>query len=100
MGATDLGMLTSDIIETLKNPMLLFSKQIMIQGCCYGKYPSFLKRRIAGPKGHLSNEEAAKGLLELIGERTKTVILAHLSQENNLPSLARKTIEQIFKETK
>ena len=31
--ATDLGMLTSDIIETLKNPMLLFSKQIMIQGC-------------------------------------------------------------------
>ena len=97
--ATDLGMLTSDIIETLKNSDALILEANYDPGMLLrGKYPSFLKRRIAGPKGHLSNEEAAKGLLELIGERTKTVILAHLSQENNLPSLARKTIEQIFKE--
>lgn len=99
--ATDLGMLTSNIIATLKNSDAFILEanydQRMLLG---GRYPGFLKRRIAGPKGHLSNEDAARGLLELIGERTKTVILAHLSQENNLPGLAQKTIEQILKENK
>lgn len=99
--ATDLGMLTSEIIATLKNSdALILEANYDQRMLLWGKYPSFLKRRIAGPKGHLSNEDAGKGLLQMIGEKTKTVILAHLSQENNLPSLAQKTIEQILKENK
>ncbi|MFA6294156.1 MAG: MBL fold metallo-hydrolase, partial [Victivallales bacterium] len=49
-----------------------------------------LKRRISGPKGHLSNEKSAEILSELISSRTRDVILLHLSGECNTPELARK----------
>jgi phosphoribosyl 1,2-cyclic phosphodiesterase len=57
-----------------------------------GPYPAHLKRRIAGPGGHLSNLEAAR----LLGDaadagRLRWACLAHLSQENNTPQLALKT---------
>lgn len=57
-----------------------------------GSYPRFLKRRIAGPNGHLSNEEAALAAAWLIGRGTDLIALSHLSQENNLPDLALRTI--------
>jgi len=53
-----------------------------------GPYEPSLKRRIAGPRGHLSNEEAARMLEWLAGPELHTVVLAHLSLVNNLPLLA------------
>ena len=58
-----------------------------------GTYPAYLKERIVGPKGHLSNAEAAEFLAEHIGEELKYVWLCHLSKDNNHPELAYKTIE-------
>ncbi len=53
-----------------------------------GPYEPSLKRRIAGPRGHLSNEEAAEMLCHLAGPELHTLVLAHLSEVNNTPELA------------
>lgn len=54
----------------------------------HGPYPAKLKARIAGPHGHLSNEEAATMLGLLAGPELHTVVLAHLSEVNNTPERA------------
>ncbi len=59
-----------------------------------GPYPSFLKKRIQGPRGHISNLEAAELLLS--GKRLKWACLSHLSHHNNYPALALKTHRDIL----
>lgn len=56
------------------------------------KYPYYLKQRILGDKGHLSNVDSSYYLSKFIGENTKCVILAHLSEHNNTKELALKTL--------
>jgi len=53
-----------------------------------GPYPWVLKERVSGPKGHLSNREAADGAAEIAGEKLQWVVLYHLSRTNNQPALA------------
>ncbi|MCZ6596589.1 MAG: MBL fold metallo-hydrolase [Planctomycetota bacterium] len=53
-----------------------------------GPYTASLKRRIAGDRGHLSNEQAAEMLRLLAGAELHTLVLAHLSEVNNTPELA------------
>lgn len=60
-----------------------------------GPYPEFLKRRIEGPGGHLSNHDAAHLLRS--GRRLKWACLAHLSEHNNNPQLALQTHRGILK---
>jgi phosphoribosyl 1,2-cyclic phosphodiesterase len=62
-----------------------------------GPYPAFLKKRIQGPRGHISNFEAAELLLS--GTRLKWACLSHLSQHNNYPALALKTHRDILPES-
>ena len=59
-----------------------------------GKYPAFLKKRITGPGGHISNEESA-GLVAAAGRVFSWVCLAHLSGENNTPDAAVEAHRQI-----
>ena len=54
-------------------------------------YPEYLKGRIRGPRGHISNREAAELLASAAGPRLQWACLAHLSQENNRPELALAT---------
>lgn len=54
-----------------------------------GPYPVHLKRRIRGDGGHLSNQQAAEFLARLAGPQLHTLVLAHLSEQNNTPELAR-----------
>ena len=61
-----------------------------------GRYLLYLKRRILGELGHLSNDDCGHGLHEIIGSHTRHVVLAHLSQENNLPALAHQTVKEIL----
>ena len=58
-----------------------------------GAYPAYLKGRIRGKYGHLSNKAAAQVLAEHATERLRHVWLCHLSEENNHPELARKTVD-------
>lgn len=64
-----------------------------------GNYPYMLKQRILGTRGHLSNNSAG-WLLTQLRKMPEHVILAHLSQENNLPSLALKTVQQNLEEAR
>lgn len=58
-----------------------------------GAYPAYLKGRISGGKGHLSNKEAADLLADNITDALCYVWLCHVSEENNHPELVRKTID-------
>lgn len=63
-----------------------------------GKYPWYLKKRILSTRGHLSNVDAGRVLSEVIKGNKETVLLAHLSKENNIPSLAYETVSKYIKE--
>ncbi len=58
--------------------------------------PWMLKKRILDDQGHLSNEDSASLVINLLGERTKQIILAHLSLECNYEEIALKTYEKVF----
>lgn len=58
-----------------------------------GPYPPYLKKRIKGGRGHMDNVETARILAENLTPETRRVWLCHLSEENNHPELARKTVE-------
>lgn len=89
---TDLGCANGALAEKLKGLDLLVlefnhdSRMLEL-----GPYPYPLKRRIAGEKGHLSNEAAAEFLVRLADGRLREVLMAHLSKENNYPLLALET---------
>jgi phosphoribosyl 1,2-cyclic phosphodiesterase len=61
-----------------------------------GSYPETLKRRIAGLRGHLSNDEAAALVSRRAGGKLKWLAIAHLSEENNTPDLAIATHRRIL----
>ncbi len=61
-----------------------------------GPYPQYLKERIAGPNGHMSNREMADYLAEHFPAKLKYLWLCHLSKDNNHPDLAYKTVETAF----
>lgn len=86
---TDTGVATSAVAAELKDCDGLVLECNHDRGMLAGSaYPAFLKRRIAGQLGHLSNEAAAALLVEVASSRLQHVVAAHLSRENNTPALA------------
>lgn len=61
-----------------------------------GSYPAYLKGRIRGGRGHISNKTAAVLLAKYASADLHHVWLCHLSEENNHPELARKTVESVL----
>ncbi len=57
-----------------------------------GPYPYHLKERVSGPGGHLSNPDCAAFAADLVRHGARTVILAHLSEQNNMPELAMQQV--------
>ena len=57
-----------------------------------------MKQRILGDRGHLSNEDGALVITDVIGKNTKRIYLGHLSKENNMKELAHLTMENTLKE--
>jgi phosphoribosyl 1,2-cyclic phosphodiesterase len=97
--ATDLGKITPTvevalayadavILESNHDPLMLKE----------GPYPAYLKKRISGPQGHLSNQEAGNVLARIPHAGTMQVFLAHLSQQNNHPQLALRTVSEILQQ--
>jgi phosphoribosyl 1,2-cyclic phosphodiesterase len=62
-----------------------------------GPYPEYLKQRIMSQNGHLSNTGCGEAIAKYMGEQLRHVWLCHLSEENNHPELARKTVESILR---
>lgn len=61
-----------------------------------GPYPWPLKQRILGDTGHLSNEDGANAIMDVIGLHTKRVYLGHLSPHNNVKALAHITVANML----
>jgi len=95
---TDIGHVTERVKEEVSeaNYLVLESNhdQEMLMA---GPYPAHLKGRISGPTGHLSNHEAAELLANSSSPALHHVWLCHLSEENNHPELARKTVDSILR---
>ena len=90
---TDLGKYDDHIVEKLKNlDVLLLEANHDVRMLQAGSYPYPLKQRILGDRGHLSNELSGQLLGEVLHDNFKTVILGHLSKENNYPELAYETV--------
>jgi phosphoribosyl 1,2-cyclic phosphodiesterase len=87
---TDTGRMTPHIVEQLDgcDALLLECNHDagMLAG---GAYSAALKRRVGGPLGHLSNDQAGALLAQLDQSRLQHVVAAHLSEQNNRPELAR-----------
>lgn len=91
---TDVGHATQHLISALAGcDALLLEFNHDTDMLARSAYPAWLKSRIGGPFGHLSNQAAAEILRELDKTRLHTLIAAHLSQRNNSPDLARAAIE-------
>lgn len=92
---TDTGYINSRYFELLKNSDLyIMESNHDVEKLMEGKYPFELKKRILSDKGHLSNTDASKYLCEFLGNNTKYIFLAHLSEENNDPKIALHTLEE------
>lgn len=91
----------------IKNHKLLKNREIYILESNHDidklmnnpKYPYHIKQRILGDKGHLSNKDSAYYLKKFIGENTKYIVLAHLSEENNTEELALETLNKTLEQT-
>lgn len=91
--ATDIGHITPEIITNLeRSTFLLLESNYDPNILKCSQYPYHLKERISGPYGHLSNTVAGQTISHLLNTGLKTVMLGHLSKENNFPELAYKTV--------
>ncbi len=93
--ATDLGFISPDATAQLKKAHVLILEsnydEVMLNN---GPYPAYLKERIRGQKGHLSNDQTGMFLRDNLHEQLSHVFLAHLSDHNNTPEKALSTVKQ------
>lgn len=100
MYMTDTGYIHVRNYNKLKNhDLYVLESNHDIEMLMNGKYPYHLKQRILGDKGHLSNKDCAYYLTEFTGKKTKSVILAHLSEENNSPEKAIEAYKMAYKKS-
>lgn len=94
---TDTGYVSDKLRGLLKNAdAYLIESNHDVEMLRMGPYAWHLKQRILGDKGHLSNDDGALAMCEMLGDKTKRVYLGHLSQENNMKEIAYQTAESIF----
>ena len=91
--ATDLGVFNDYIVDNLQGlDAILLESNHDIRMLQAGPYPYYLKQRILGTHGHLSNENAGRLLCRLLHDDLGHVFLGHLSKENNFDALAYETV--------
>ena len=96
---TDTGYINRKYIPLMKNKDLYIiesnhDEEMVMEG----PYPYILKQRVLSDKGHLSNHTTAEYLLETVGNNTKQIILAHISENNNTEELALNTTKDLLAE--
>lgn len=95
---TDAGAPTLEMEEQIKDAnYLVLESNHDTDMLMMGPYPAHLKGRISGGKGHLSNRQASELLARSVSEKMKQVWLCHLSEENNHPELAKKTMDSVLR---
>lgn len=98
---TDSGKIPAKTLAKLKNAdYYVFESNHDVEMLMNTNRPYLLKRRIMGDKGHLNNVQSATYLTKVVGDKTKEIILAHLSEEANCPEVCLKTHKRVFKDAK
>lgn len=93
--ATDLGVVTDEVVSNVSgSDLLLVEANYDDAMLMSGAYPDFLKRTIRSARGHLSNDDAGLLCARAVTDATQTVVLVHLSKENNTPEKARYSVER------
>ena len=93
--ATDLGRLTPEVLNAVRGcDLLVCESNHDVDWVRSGPYPYYLKERILGDRGHLSNEMGAELAALAVESGARTVVLAHLSSENNTPARARDVVSR------
>ena len=96
---TDVGYVSDHIKEVIKGcGCYVWESNHDVEMLRAGRYPWSVKRRILGDKGHLSNQDAAIALTDVLDTEQVEVYLAHLSEENNMPELAEITFQSVLRE--
>lgn len=96
---TDTGYINEKYFPKLKNKDLyIMESNHDIEMLNNGPYPFKLRQRILGDKGHLSNYDSARYLSTFMGNKTKHIILAHLSEKNNTEKLAYEALVKRLKD--
>ena len=86
---TDTGYVPDEAADVLEGvDLAVLEANHDVETLCSGPYPCYLKQRILGVQGHLSNEDAARFAAVLAGSGASEIVLAHLSRENNTPAMA------------
>lgn len=94
---TDTGIYLKENNDICKNPdYLIIESNHDIQMLMKSNRTMELKKRILGEFGHLCNEDSAFASIEIIGDKTKEIVLAHLSEECNTPELALNAYKTVF----
>lgn len=94
---TDTGIFLEETLPYIKNPSYLIIESNHDIQMEMRTHRSFrLKQRILSEYGHLCNEDSAFASLEIIGDKTKEIILAHLSEEANTPEVALNAYKKVF----
>lgn len=97
---TDTGFVSYDILSAVTGCDLVYIESNHdIAMLKTGAYPYHLKKRILSEIGHLSNDDCDSALTKLINKGTTRFVLAHLSRENNLPSLAFESAQSALLQT-
>ena len=95
---TDTGVFLDECLPLFKNPTYLIIESNHDIKMLLNTNRTFeLKNRIMSEKGHLCNEDSAIAALAIVGENTKEIVLAHLSEEANTPETALEAYQKIFK---
>jgi len=98
--ATDLGSVPTEFVEAGRRSDLAVLEANHDERMLWdGGYPQFLKERIAGGRGHLSNAMAGEAVAAMAGPRLRRVVLAHLSKENNRPETALKAVRHAIRKS-
>lgn len=93
--ATDMGRPTLQVMHALRGCDALVVESNHDESMLWATgYPASVKARIASSHGHLSNDAAARLVLELLSPKLTVVVLAHLSEESNTPALAKGAMER------
>ena len=94
---TDIGHVTGHALAALAGcHALVLESNHDVELLAQSRYPDFLKRRVGGQHGHLSNVQAAAALGALRHDRLNTVVAAHLSERNNQPDLVSRAFAAVL----
>lgn len=96
---TDTGYINQKYLPLMKNKEVYIiesnhDEEMLMEG----PYPYILKQRVISDKGHLSNKTTAEYLLKTVGENTKKIVLAHISENNNTEELALSTTKELLEQ--